>query len=296
MANCEFYLKLMSQSLDGPLTAEAQQALDQHLSQCPDCRVLYRQLCEIHNEFSSWEEREVPEGFAQGVMDRVRALEEQSKRPKVIPLWKRPQFKALGSIAACAVLCIGIWRMDLLQNPQSPGQAADSGNAAASTTLTTGAADTADTSTAATTTAPATPAEEPQTKLLDAPTAENAAQPAAVAAGEDLAQNMPIAGAPMIVSEGGDLPQAYFMDRAEVPEEDTLLQSVTDVLGTTPGALLVLEEIPQELEGAWYFTSDGRAFLVVEASDLAALFQQLSPGALTALSLGEGPLVLVHWT
>lgn len=264
MANCEFYLELMSQSLDGALTQESQQALHEHLNQCADCRFLFQQLQDVHSELSSWEEQQVPEGFALGVMDRIRALE---KPTKIIPLWKRPQFKALGSIAACALLCLGIWQMDLLGNSQS-SDAADGAN----TVQTAGTAGSVAIVSAA----------EPQAKLAQSPIANDYAQPAAAS--------------PAVVSEVDMQSQSFSLERGTLPDSAELFQSVTDALGAAPGALLVLEDIPQGLEGTWYSTANGYAFLEIQTVDQAALFEQLSPAALLALSLGDGPLVLLHWS
>lgn len=263
MANCEYYLELMSQSLDGELTDQAQQALQEHLDQCADCRFLFQQLCEVQHEFSSWQEQEVPEGFTQVVMDRVRELEQQSKQPKIIPLWKRSRFKALGSIAACALLCLGVWQTDLLRAPHSADTAAGT-NAEVSAAPADGISDFLAAASEA----------DPQAKLTD----------------------VPAANAPLAAAEMDAQPQAFSLEQNELPDSTALIQSVTDALGAAPGALLVLEEIPGELEGIWYATADGRAFLAVRDEDRAALFTQLSPAALLALSLGDGPLVLLHWS
>ena len=36
--------------------------------------------------------------------------QQTQSKPKVIPLWRRPQVRALAGLAACALLCIGIYR------------------------------------------------------------------------------------------------------------------------------------------------------------------------------------------
>ncbi len=261
MANCEYYLELMSQSLDGELTAQTQQALSDHLDQCAHCRFLYQQLQDIHSELSSWEEQDVPEGFTQGVMDRVRELE-QPKHAKITPLRKRPQFKALGSIAACALLCLGIWRMNLLETSPAADTAAGT-TTESSIALADGIADSVT----------AVSAAEPQAKLAATP-----------------AVNVPMA------AETEEKPQAFSLERGQLPDITALIQSVTDALGAAPGALLVLEEIPQELEGDWSSTADGLAFLVVRTEEQTSMFEQLSPAALLALTLDDGPLVVLHWS
>lgn len=81
------------------LSDEEERELEEHLDQCPTCRAIEERLAALHDSFQGLEDIPAPEGFTQGVMDRVRA--EQS-RPKVVPLFKRPQFKALAGLAACA--------------------------------------------------------------------------------------------------------------------------------------------------------------------------------------------------
>ena len=85
--------------VDGQLSDEEERELEEHLDQCPTCRAIEERLAALHDSFQGLEDIPAPEGFTQGVMDRVRA--EQS-RPKVVPLFKRPQFKALAGLAACA--------------------------------------------------------------------------------------------------------------------------------------------------------------------------------------------------
>lgn len=102
---CDKYLELLSARLDGPLAPEEEQALEAHLSRCPACRAAGAQLAALQEAFPELEEVPAPEGFARGVMDRIRALE----GPKVIPLWKRPQVRALAGLAACLVLVVGVY-------------------------------------------------------------------------------------------------------------------------------------------------------------------------------------------
>lgn len=110
---CQRYYELISQRLDGELTEDEQQELESHLAVCPSCRALDQQLSGLHESFSDLEEVPAPEGFAQGVMDRIRM--EESK--KVIPLFRRPQFKAAAGLAACLVLCAGLYGAGQLNLP-----------------------------------------------------------------------------------------------------------------------------------------------------------------------------------
>ena len=111
--NCERGLEQLSARLDGELSADEAAELEAHLARCPSCRALAQQLEQLHGDFPALEELEAPAGFAQGVMDRVR-----TKKPagRVIPLFRRPQFKALAGLAACAALCIGLYGAGQLGN------------------------------------------------------------------------------------------------------------------------------------------------------------------------------------
>lgn len=112
MERCERYTVLLSARLDGELTPEEKRELEDHLATCPDCRALESRLAAIHSAFPELEEVPAPEGFAQCVMEWVRASEDA--KPKVVPLFRRPQFKALAGLAACFVLCLGVYQAGLL--------------------------------------------------------------------------------------------------------------------------------------------------------------------------------------
>lgn len=103
--SCDKYLELLSARLDGVLTGEEERELETHLAVCPGCRAAGAQLAALQGAFPELEESEVPEGFAQGVMDRIRGEE----KPKVIPLFKRPQVRALAGLAACLALVVGLY-------------------------------------------------------------------------------------------------------------------------------------------------------------------------------------------
>ena len=119
--DCTDYLELLSAQLDGELTDREEQALSAHLETCPACRELARQLAGLHQDFSQLEELQAPEQFVQDVMKKV------GGERKVLPLFKRPQWKAAAGLAACAVLCVG-----LLYGVQSQGRPAAQDSATAS--------------------------------------------------------------------------------------------------------------------------------------------------------------------
>ena len=104
---CQRYYELISRRLDGDLTQGEERELEAHLKECSGCLALAEQLSGLHEDFSALEEVPAPDGFARGVMDRIRAEEEN--KGKVIPLFRRPQFKAVAGLAACLVLCAGLY-------------------------------------------------------------------------------------------------------------------------------------------------------------------------------------------
>ena len=77
----------------------------EHQACCPSCRDLFEELKELRAGFEALPEPDPPEGFAQSVLDRIR----EEARPKVIPLFKRPQVRALAGLAACLVLVAGLY-------------------------------------------------------------------------------------------------------------------------------------------------------------------------------------------
>ena len=105
--NCEQMNELLSAWLDGELSENEQRQMQAHLEQCAQCRALFEQLQALHTSFSDLEELPAPEGFAQRVMECV----EKETKPKVVPLFKRPQVRSFAALAACAVLFVGFGRV-----------------------------------------------------------------------------------------------------------------------------------------------------------------------------------------
>ena len=306
MEDCGYFSNLISLSLDGQLTPEQASALETHLSQCPQCRELAKQLAQIRVELDTWEDSEVPEGFTQEVMDRIRALEHEKK---VLPLWKRPQVRAGASLAACALLCVGLWSSGLLSSGQSGYSTASVSESIA-----------ADDQSAADVPALEKSREAPQAALSAAPPpASSTPDTAAPAAVEDskspsqpeapepagaeqpavsTAQQAPDLFAQAAQPEecGAPVPQAFSLEPS-APDSGALLSSVTEALGTEPGTLMVLSELPQELEDAdgWDSTQDGYAFLVLDLPSSDGLCQQLAASALACLEQGDGPFVVLIW-
>ena len=103
--DCDKYLEWLSARLDGALSGDEERELEEHLAVCPDCRAAGAQLSALQVAFDDLEEIRAPEGFARGVMDRIRA----EGKPKVLPLFQRPQVRALAGLAACLALIVGLY-------------------------------------------------------------------------------------------------------------------------------------------------------------------------------------------
>lgn len=109
------YLELLALSLDGELTQEERRALEEHLAHSPASGGVGAQLAALQESFKELEEFPAPEGFSQGVMERIRA-----EKP-VIPLFRRPRFRALAGLAACAVLAVGLYGVSSYQKRWDEG-------------------------------------------------------------------------------------------------------------------------------------------------------------------------------
>ena len=112
---CDRYLELLSLRLDGVLTEAGERELEEHLTACPDCRAAGAQLAALRSAFDDWEEVPAPQGFAQGVMDRIRT---EAGEKKIIPLFKQPRFRALAGLAACLALAVGLYGASVRQNQE----------------------------------------------------------------------------------------------------------------------------------------------------------------------------------
>ena len=105
--SCERAWELLSQQLDEPLSPQEKQELEEHLAACPSCRKDKEELAQMDQALRNLGEIQAPADFTQRVMAQV---QQTQSKPKVIPLWRRPQVRALAGLAACALLCIGIYR------------------------------------------------------------------------------------------------------------------------------------------------------------------------------------------
>ena len=114
---CEESSVLLSAKLDDMLTEEEGEALARHLEGCPACRALAEELESLCLSFDELEELEAPAGLAAKVMEQLRAGERHNK---VVPLFRHPRFKALSGLAACTLLCVGLWQGGFLTHERRP--------------------------------------------------------------------------------------------------------------------------------------------------------------------------------
>jgi anti-sigma factor RsiW len=100
MKACEAYIEQMILSLDGELSPQAEQKLQEHLAGCEGCRSLYKAYQEIDQGIAEMEE-EPPEGLVRAVMGSVRREHEKGQ------LLKRYRFTLIAAAAAVVVLIAG---------------------------------------------------------------------------------------------------------------------------------------------------------------------------------------------
>lgn len=95
MNDCEKYMELMSQMLDGELPAEQAEALRTHIETCPECRRVYGAFQNV-SEALSGELAEPPEMLSKGVMFKIR---NQKKH-------RRFAYGKFTALAACLALIL----------------------------------------------------------------------------------------------------------------------------------------------------------------------------------------------
>ncbi len=112
MRSCDEIVELLSESLDGQLTADEQTALDEHIACCPACSALSDDLRALHTAAADWEDVPAPAGFAEAVMKAVAAEAAPKRVDNVIPFVpgkaKVNHWKKWGlSAAAIAIVVLG---------------------------------------------------------------------------------------------------------------------------------------------------------------------------------------------
>lgn len=227
MKYCEEYAALLDLFVDGELPAEEMKRVGDHLAECPGCRAYVDDALAIRAGFPDVEDTVVPEGFAQGVMERVRAA--SVKDEKLVELRRRGIRRWMGTAAALAACCALV--ILIRTGPAGGGHAAapaggggeavvyDSSNFAAED-----APEDAETAPEAGIAAQMAPAEEPTDGLL-----EEEGQQAARSKTVGLYNNEQVlAAAP---TAGADLPAPAAVAPEAVMDDDTLEK--TDALYLT---------------------------------------------------------------
>ena len=127
MLTCEEALERMSQALDGPLPLEARQALEEHLESCPECRAAYEALFQMEDALREIGETPAPAELSARVMEQIHAAPARRSAPR----WNRAGWRNLAGLAACAVLCLGLWhgtglgsRENVVDEPSAASQSA----------------------------------------------------------------------------------------------------------------------------------------------------------------------------
>lgn len=103
MRYCEEYAALLDLYVDGELPVEEMKRVGDHLAECPGCRAYVDDALAIRAAFPEVEDTVVPENFAQGVMDRVRAASVRDE--KLVGLRRRGIRRWMGTAAVLAACC-----------------------------------------------------------------------------------------------------------------------------------------------------------------------------------------------
>lgn len=101
MNGCEDFLELLDSFLDGELPPDQMLRVQSHLDACPACRDYVDGALTLRAAFPSVEDTDVPEGFAENVMERVRA-----SALKPATLHRRRWMSAVAALAACCAIVI----------------------------------------------------------------------------------------------------------------------------------------------------------------------------------------------
>jgi len=103
MKYCEEYAALLDLFVDGELPPCEMERVRAHLETCPGCRAYVDDALVIRAGSPDVEDTAVPEGFAEGVMKRIR--EEAGKDAKIAELKRRSVRRRAGSLTALAACC-----------------------------------------------------------------------------------------------------------------------------------------------------------------------------------------------
>ena len=103
MKYCEEYAALLDLFVDGELPPEEAERVRGHLEGCPGCRAYVDDALALRAAFPDVEDTVIPEGFTEGVMERIRTS--QTRDTKVVELKRRNLRRWVGTVAAMAACC-----------------------------------------------------------------------------------------------------------------------------------------------------------------------------------------------
>lgn len=103
-SDCTNILNLIPLYIDNMLSEEEHDIVCEHIAGCSDCRKEYEMMKSIMVSAGSLPEIDVPEGFHENLMEKIRvAAKDAPKRRTLIP-WRR----ATGFVAAAAVVALSV--------------------------------------------------------------------------------------------------------------------------------------------------------------------------------------------
>mgnify|MGYP000345574540 CR=1 FL=1 len=258
--NCEDSLEQISRRLDGDLNAQEQAALEEHLAACPQCRALARELAELHQLMGELEETPAPDTLAPSVMAAIR----REKKP--VPLGLRPWFRTVGGLAACAVICLGLYAFNpglLSGSSEVPGQ--QSG-------------------TSQTQLAPANRGQE-NIQQEETPDQEELLQSDSVPQQEqqtrDLPQQEPAQEQPQQEPKKNSSAAQSGQPQQETPSQDRAPQSDPYVASANTQTVFVLNALPESVGtllpalDEWQVDESGQVYCLVDASVLEQIVKAL---------------------
>jgi len=126
MTECEYYQQLISQRLDGELTAAQEHELAEHLSRCADCRAVDAAFRALSEGFADSAE-DAPADLCENVMGEIRRenIRKTNKRGS-----KRTWRSLLATAACFALICAAAATLPMLARSNASTAAAQSADTA----------------------------------------------------------------------------------------------------------------------------------------------------------------------
>lgn len=117
MKNCEHIREILfSDYHDGSLNARSRKELDGHLSVCPDCLLLSKQIYQQTIEPFNQAQAQMPDEFCWSQIKR-RISQQPSTAPAPIPWWMRPVLAAVSLSIMVIVSGVALRQHALNQTP-----------------------------------------------------------------------------------------------------------------------------------------------------------------------------------